>query len=293
MIDETLVKNTVIKLLKDSSTKLPEDVKDALKKAYSLEEGPAKAQLEAILKNVEMAEELSLPMCQDTGIHIFFVKVGDIGNIEIEKKIREIITEAVREATVSVPLRPNAVHPLSRKNPGDNVGDFMPYVVLTPIDSDFIEITAMPKGAGAENMSKIAMLNPSEGIEGVKKFALDTVLAAGSNPCPPTIIGIGIGGSADISIKLAKTALLRPIDKRHSDKDIQELEKDLLKAFNALGIGAMGLGGKTTVLGVNIELGYCHTASLPVAINVQCWAARRATAKIYKDGKVEHLTHKG
>lgn len=293
MIDETLIKNTVIKLLKDSSTKLPKDVKDALKRAYRLEEGPAKAQLEAILKNVEMAEETSTPMCQDTGNHIFFVKIGDIGDSGIEKRIREIITDAVREATVSVPLRPNAVHPLSRKNSGDNTGDFMPYIVLAPIDSDFIEITAMPKGAGAENMSKLAMLNPSEGIEGVKRFALDTVLAAGSNPCPPTVIGVGIGGSADISVKLAKTALLRPIDQRHSDKDIAKLETELLEAFNSLGIGAMGLGGKTTVLGVNVELGYCHTASLPVAINVQCWAARRATAKIYKSGKVEYLTHKG
>lgn len=292
MIDETLVKNTVIELLRDSSTKLPLDVKNALEKAYEIEEGPAKAQLEAILKNIKMAEDTSTPMCQDTGIHIFFVKIGDVGNPKLEKKLASIIIDGVREATKAVPLRPNAVHPLTRKNPGDNVGDYMPYINFTPIDSDYIEITAMPKGAGSENMSKVAMLNPSDGIKGIKKFALDTVVSAGSKPCPPTIIGLGIGGSADISIKLAKMALLRPIDQRHSDPTVATLEKELYEAFNSLGIGVMGLGGKTTVIGVNAELGYCHTASLPVAINVQCWAGRKATARIYKDGRVEHLTYK-
>lgn len=292
MIDETLIKNTVIELLRDSSTKLPLDVKNALEKAYEVEEGPAKAQLEAILKNIKMAEDTSTPMCQDTGIHIFFVKIGDVGNPKLEKKLASIIIDGVREATKTVPLRPNAVHPLTRKNPGDNVGDYMPYINFTPIDSDYIEITAMPKGAGSENMSKVAMLNPSDGIKGIKKFALDTVVSAGSKPCPPTIIGLGIGGSADISIKLAKMALLRPIDQRHPDPTVAALEQELFEAFNSLGIGVMGLGGKTTVLGVNAELGYCHTASLPVAINVQCWAGRKATARIYKDGRVEHLTYK-
>jgi len=292
MIDEILIKNTVIELLKDASTKLPQDVKNALQKAYEIEEGPSKGQLEAILKNIKMAEESSTPLCQDTGIHIFFVKIGDIGNPNIEKKLYNIITESVREATKIIPLRPNAVHPLTRSNPGDNVGDHIPYVYFTPIDADYIEITAMPKGAGSENMSQAAMLNPTEGLKGIKKFALDAVVSAGSNPCPPTIIGLGIGGSADVSVMLSKMALLRPIDKRHQDPGIASLEKELHEAFNALGIGVMGLGGKTTVLGVNIELGYCHTASLPVAINVQCWAGRRATARIYKDGRVEHLTFK-
>ena len=292
MIDETLVKNTIIELLKDSSTKLPLDVKNALEKAYEIEEGPAKAQLEAIIKNIKMAEDSATPLCQDTGVHIFFVKIGDIGNPKLEKRLSSIIIDGVREATKSVPLRPNAVHPLTRKNPGDNVGDYMPYVNYTPIDADYIEITAMPKGAGSENMSRVAMLNPSDGLKGIKKFALDTVVGAGSKPCPPTIIGLGIGGSADISIKLAKMALLRPIDQRHTDPAVAALEKELFEAFNALGIGVMGLGGKTTVLGVNAELGYCHTASLPVAINVQCWAGRKATARIYRDGRVEHLTYK-
>ena len=292
MLFRSLVKNTIIELLKDSSTKLPLDVKNALEKAYEIEEGPAKAQLEAIIKNIKMAEDSSTPLCQDTGVHIFFVKIGDVGNPKLEKRLPSIIIDGVREATKSVPLRPNAVHPLTRKNPGDNVGDYMPYVNYTPIDADYIEITAMPKGAGSENMSRVAMLNPSDGLKGIKKFALDTVVGAGSKPCPPTIIGLGIGGSADISIKLAKMALLRPIDQRHTDPAVAALEKELFEAFNALGIGVMGLGGKTTVLGVNAELGYCHTASLPVAINVQCWAGRKATARIYRDGRVEHLTYK-
>jgi fumarate hydratase subunit alpha len=149
----------------------------------------------------------------------------------------------------------------------------------------------MPKGAGSENMSALAMLTPSQGLSGIKEFALNTIVKAGGKPCPPTIIGMGIGGSADISMKLAKEALLRPTNQRNDDSQIAELENELFTAINTLGIGPMGLGGKTTVLGVNIEYAYCHTASLPVAINIQCWAARRAVARIHPDGRIEHISH--
>lgn len=289
MINKTLVKNVVVELLRLAVTKLPADIEEVLQKAYETEEDSVpKMQLKTILDNIKLAVETGIPMCQDTGIHIFYVNTGKLGIENIEEAIRD----GVAEATAKVPLRPNAVHPMTRKNPGNNVGERMPYINFKCSANDYVEITVMPKGAGSENMSSLAMLTPSKGIKGIKEFVLNTVLKAGSNPCPPIILGIGIGGSADISMKLAKEALLRPVNKRHSDKEIAALEEELYREINKVGIGPMGLGGKTTLLGVNIEYGYCHTASLPVAINIQCWAARRATARIYKNGKVEYISHK-
>jgi fumarate hydratase subunit alpha len=288
MFDEDLIKNTVVKLLKLAVIRVPEDVKRALKRAYEAEvEAVPKMQLKSILDNIELAEATNTPICQDTGIPIFYVNLP-IGISNLEKAIKE----GVREATRTIPLRPNVVHPLTRKNPGDNVGEKLPYINYKLWDRDYLEISVLPKGAGSENWSSLSMLTPAQGIKGIKEFALNTVVKAGSNPCPPIIIGMGIGGSADIAMKLAKEALLRPIDVRHSDKQIAELEEELFNAINEIGIGPMGIGGKTTLLGVNIEYAYCHTASHPVAINIQCWAARRASARIYSDGRVEYLTHK-
>ncbi|MDI6708295.1 MAG: fumarate hydratase [Candidatus Thermoplasmatota archaeon] len=283
MVSEELIKTTVIELLKRAVIKLPSDVKEALEKAYKNEiSDVAKMQLKAIIENIKLAEELELPMCQDTGIIIFYV-TNPTPNTE------KYLVAGVREATKLVPLRPNAVDPLTRKNPGDNVGERMPYINYRFSSDDFMEITAFPKGAGSENMSSLAMLTPAHGIKGIKEFILNTVLKAGSQPCPPTIVGVGIGGSADIAPKLAKEALLRAITTRHKDKEIAQLETELFEAINLLGIGPMGLGGKTTCLGVNIEYAYCHTASLPVAVNIQCWCARRATARIYGANRVEYV----
>jgi len=224
-------------------------------------------------------------MCQDTGIPLFFVKLGNgnYGVTEIEKGI----ILGTQQATKDVPLRPNVVHPLTRKNSGNNTGIHMPYINYTFHKEPYIELSVMMKGAGSENMSALEMLTPGQGKKGIKNFIVDTLVKAGSNPCPPVVLGIGIGGSADISMKLAKEALLRPVGKNHSEPEIAQLENELLTELNELGIGTMGLGGKVTVLGVNIEYAYCHTASLPVAVNVQCWADRRATARIYSDDKVE------
>ena len=289
MIETTRVKNVVVELLRLAVTKLPADIEEVLQKAYESEEDSVpKMQLKTILDNIKLAEETGIPMCQDTGIPIFYVNVGKFRIEDIEDTIRE----GVAEATTKVPLRPNAVHPMTRKNPGNNVGERMPYINFKCSTNEYLEITVMPKGAGSENMSSLSMLTPSKGIKGIKEFVLNTVLKAGGNPCPPIILGIGIGGSADISMKLAKEALLRPINRRHDDKEIAALEEELYREINKIGIGPMGLGGKTTLLGVNIEYAYCHTASLPVAVNIQCWAARRATARIYKDGKVEYVSHK-
>jgi len=287
-ISDALIEDTVVELLRLAVTKLPEDVEQALKRIFNEEsEVASKMQMQAILENLRLAQQSGTPLCQDTGILVFFVKMGPkCGNIE------DIIRKAVERGTKEIPLRPNAVHPLTRKNPGNNLGVHMPYIYYEPGSEDYLEITVMPKGAGSENMSQMAMLTPSSGEKGVKEFALATLLRAGSNPCPPVLIGMGIGGSADICMGLAKKALLRPLGSHNPDPAVASLEKELYDALNVIGIGPMGLGGKNTLLGFHIEHAFCHTASHPVAINIQCWAARRATARIHPDGKVEYLTHR-
>ncbi|MBU1158232.1 MAG: fumarate hydratase [Candidatus Thermoplasmatota archaeon] len=290
MVTEADIQNAVVELLRKTVVRLPSDVEQALNKAYETETDEVpRMQLKAILDNIDLAKKGNTPMCQDTGVTIFYVTLPKECKVDVEKGI----IEGVRRATKEVPLRPNAVHPITRKNPGDNVGDRMPYINWKVGDKDYIEITVMTKGAGSENMSALAMLTPSAGLKGIKEFAISTLLRAGSNPCPPTIIGMGIGGSSDICMKLAKEALLRPLDQRHADPEIAKLETELYEAINMLGIGPMGLGGKTTMLGLNIEYAYCHTASLPVAINVQCWAGRRGNVRIYPDGKTTFPTHEG
>lgn len=288
IIGNNVIEDTVVSLLKEAVISLPKDVLSALKEAEKKERSEiAKTQLRTILDNIEAADSLTVPMCQDTGIHVFFVSGRIIPGIE------EQIRAGTLRATNEIPLRPNAVHPLTRENPGTNVAEGLPYVVYHPFSADYTEITVMPKGAGSENMTALAMLTPSQGIKGVKKFILDTVVNAGGKPCPPTILGIGIGGTADEAMALSKKALLRPLDQRNADQSVAELESELYRALNLTGIGPMGLGGDTTTLGVNIEIAYCHTASLPVAVNLQCWAGRRATARIYADGRVEYLTRGG
>lgn len=285
-----IVENVAFNLLKQAVIYLPEDVKQALQKAYAAETSEAgKTQLKAILDNVEFAEKYQAPICQDTGTIIFYIKAA----VEAKDldKIEEALTKATRRATVEVPLRPNSVNPFTQKNSGDNTGRLIPYINWEIVPGDIMEITVMPKGGGSENMCVMGMLVPGEGIKGVKKFIVDAVIRAGAKPCPPNILGVGIGGGSDISIKLAKKALLRPLNEPNPDPEIAELENEIFEAVNMTGIGPMGLGGKTTVLGVHIDYAYRHPASYPAAVAFQCWAARRATARINADGKVEYLTH--
>lgn len=280
-----LIEEVTVNLLRMAVTTLPEDVLEAIRKAQKEEtEAVARTQLQTILTNVTSAERLTVPMCQDTGLPTFFVTGKCIPHLE------EGIRRGVSRATSEIPLRPNVVHPLTRHNPGDNLGKGMPYIHFQPSDVDFTEITVMPKGAGSENMTTLAMLIPSQGLKAVKGVVLDTVVTAGSRPCPPTIVGVGIGGSADESVFLAKKALLRRLDDVNHDPELRKLEEELKEALNQTGIGPMGLGGRTTVLGVKVETAYCHTASLPVAVCLQCWASRRATARIGKDGSVVYST---
>lgn len=288
---EETAENVAVNLLRFAVTELPKDVKEALQKAYREETSEAgKTQLKAILDNVELAEKTRTPMCQDTGTIIFYVKAG--AEVKHLDKIENALRKATRRATTKVPLRPNAVDPFKQKNTGDNTGRNIPYINWEIVAGDTLEITVLPKGGGSENVCTMGMLVPGEGINGLKKFVIDSVIKAGSKPCPPNILGVAIGGGSDIAMKLAKKALLRPLDQPNPDPELAELEKELLEAANSTGIGPMGLGGKITVLGVKIDYAVRHPASYPAAVAFNCWAARRATARIYPDGNAEYLTHK-
>jgi len=269
-------------LIKKAETELPKDVLTALQQAYSVETGIAKLQLETILKNVELAKKTGCPMCQDTGIQTFFIRVG-VHSPYIHT-IKELISKAVKKATVEIPLRPNTVDPFTGKNHGDNTGENVPLVTWDICNGSDLSITALPKGGGSENMSALGMLKPGVGIRGVQEFVVKTVVKAGGSPCPPTVLGIGIGGGADDALKLARRALLRPLGVPHHQPRVARIEKELLTRINKTGIGPMGLGGKTTVLDVHIETAHRHPASLPIGIVFQCWAYRKARMVIHANG---------
>ena len=273
------VEDIVVNLLRLANTKLPADVGWALEAAAGWETSEvAYTQLGAIMENVKKAEHMGLPMCQDTGIPVFYVRGRFDSSIAAE------IARGVERATREIPLRPNTVDPITRENHGDNLGEGMPLIHYIPTGDDFTEITVLPKGAGSENMTRLAMLNPADGIEGVKRFVVDAVLDAGGRPCPPSIVGVGIGGTSDRCVEMAKEALLIPLDEENPDPALRKLEEELFVALNGSGLGPMGLGGSTTALGVRIRKCACHTASLPVAVNIGCWATRRASARITDQG---------
>ncbi len=279
MISEKLVENTVYQLYKKAVMILPEDVKISLENALKVEDNEiSRLNIESILKNIEVAEKKSIPMCQDTGLPIIFVKLGDV---EVQN-LYEGIRKGVKKATEEVPLRPNIVDPITRKNSENNLGKLIPQIDIELIDEDYVEFTILPKGFGSENNNALKMALPGEGIKGIKEFVVETVLKAGGKPCPPTIVGVGIGGTSDLAMKIAKKALLRKIDDENDNPELAKLEKDILKEINSSGIGPMGLGGKTTSLGVKIEKIDTHTAGLPIGVCIQCWAHRHAS-EILKD----------
>lgn len=286
----SMVEDVAVNLLLLAVTRLPKDVKEALEYAYLHETSDTgKTQLKAILDNVALAEKTRTPMCQDTGTIIFYIKAGaEVRHLEV---IEEALQRATRRATVEIPLRPNAVDPFLLKNTGDNTGRMIPFINWEITPGDAIEITVLPKGGGSENVCAMGMLVPGEGVLGLKRFVIDSVIKAGSKPCPPNILGVAIGGGADIAMKLAKKALLRPLNQPHQNPEIAKLEEELLEAANSTGIGPMGLGGKFTVLRVNLDYAARHPASYPGAVAFNCWAARRATARITQDGNVQYLTH--
>lgn len=277
MITKDRIEDTVCNLYKIAVTKLPVDVKQALQSAYENENHEiARINLKAIIENIKIAEKLQIPMCQDTGLPIVFAKLGDV---KVEN-LYEGIKRGVEKATTEIPLRPNVVDPLTRINTGTNTGNRIPHVDIELVEGKFIELTVFPKGFGSENNNALKMALPGEGVEGIEKFVLDTVVAAGGKPCPPIIVGVGIGGSSDLAMKLAKKALLGEVGTRHEDEIIAELEKNILHSINNTGIGPMGLGGKTTALDVKIQFADTHTAGLPIGVCIQCWAGRHATSTL-------------
>jgi fumarate hydratase subunit alpha len=255
---------------KSAVIQLPPDVLRVVRTAAAAETNPvACGEFENILKNIGIAGRLGVPMCQDTGVPVVYLTLPP--DIPLTQSLYDAVADGVRRATEEVPLRPNVVDPLTRHNSGDNTGAGMPAVHVKP--GEKFTVTVLPKGAGAENMSRIAMFLPSE-KDRIEEFVVETVYLAGSRPCPPLIIGVGIGGTFDGAAALAKEALLESVDV------MTEYEQQLLGAVNRLGIGPMGLGGDFTALAVKVRTAGCHTASLPVAVNIQCWANRHATAEV-------------
>jgi len=263
----------IAEALRVLETNLPRDIEEALARCLDGEEGNSRDVMKAIVENVKYARDRKIPMCQDTGSLAFFVKCN-----RGLKGISEAIENGIRLATKAVPLRANTVNPFSRCNEGSNLGRGNPIVHFEVGSEDEVEMAIMAKGAGSENVSRVFMLNPDEGIEGLKYSILESVRKAGAKPCPPVIVGIGVGGTLDWAAYLSKKALLRPLDDHADDPTVAQLEDELLKGINGMKIGPMGFGGKTTSLGVKVEWAYCHTASLPVSVNIQCWALRKVFA---------------
>ena len=258
---------------REAVIRLPPDVLRVIRKAADTETNPvAHNEFANILKNIDEAERLSVPLCQDTGIPVVYLTIPP--DVSLTRDLCHAVAEGIRRATREIPLRPNVVDPLTRHNSGDNTGKGIPAVHVQPGDS--FTVTVLPKGAGAENSSRLTMLLPTHqyGIEG---FVVETMLHAEGKPCPPVFLGIGIGGTFDGAAALAKEALLLPVDR------MDDYEQKICNSVNRLGIGPMGLGGDTTALAVKVKTAACHTASLPVAVNIQCWAHRHATREVKRD----------
>lgn len=276
-IDAKVIEDTVARLCIEANLRLPPDVINAIESAEKAEPWDgAKRILSLLGDNVRIASEKTLPVCQDTGMACVFVELGQ--DVHIDGDFEEAVNNGVRRGYGEGYLRKSVVFdPLRRVNTGDNTPALLT-VKLTR--GDKMRITVMPKGFGSENMSTLKMLKPADGVEGVRNFVLDTVEKAGANPCPPIIVGVGIGGSFDKAACLAKHALLRPVNEPNPDEYYAALERELLDKINALGIGPQGFGGKTTALAVLIEAMPTHVAGLPVAVNISCHATRRASASL-------------
>ena len=284
-----LVEDTAKELYIRALKILPPDVRVALKKAYERETHPtAKEMFKIILANVEVADRDDMLICQDTGLPIYLVKVGSKFPVD-GARVGAALKEGAKRATVEHPFRGSSTHPVTRLNPQTSVGEGLPIIYWDFVaESDCLDILMVPKGSGSENMSAMKMFIPADGVAVIKKFVVDTVLHSGSNPCPPGVIGVGIGGTADLVSKLAKEAIARPVGSHNHDPYFAKMEDELYEAINSLGVGPMGLGGDVTTLAVHIEWAHTHITQNPVAVNTQCWPARRARAKIYPDGRVEY-----
>jgi tartrate/fumarate subfamily iron-sulfur-dependent hydro-lyase alpha chain len=268
---------------------IPQDLRDAIADAVGRETSiPGRRVLETIVRNVEVAEERQNLVCQDTGIAVYSCRVGEHFPLH-PARIYAALKTGTERATLEHPLRSNAVHTITRENTGPNTGYRLPIVHWEFIpDWDGLDVKCVPKGSGSENMSFLKMCVPADGVKGIKQFVLESIVGAGGKPCPPGIVGVGIGGSADYAMYLAKEAIARPVGTTNGDPVVAELEAELLDLLNQTGIGPMGLGGDVTALAVHVEHADTHMTLNPVAVNYQCWAARRASAHISADGDVDY-----
>jgi fumarate hydratase subunit alpha len=276
-INVKLITEKVRDLCMKTNTDLGEDVLEAFDRAMEKEESPLGLEiLKELKENARIAKEENVPICQDTGFAVVFLELGQDVHLA-GGNLTEAIQEGVRQGYRDGYLRKSICHPFTRANTGDNT----PAIIHTEVVSgDKVKITVAPKGGGSENMSRITMLTPSDGIEGIKRFVVQRVKESGSNPCPPTIVGVGIGGTFEQAALLAKKSLLRSLGSKNLDPELDQLESEILTAINKLGIGPQGLGGRTTSLAVHILMMPCHIASFPLAVNIQCHVQRHKEAEI-------------
>lgn len=289
-VNKEVLKSAVKAVWIRSLTDIPPDILNGLTAARDKESNPrGREYLDILIKNACMAKENGTVICQDTGVPTFFIKTS-LG-FPYTESLREAFDEALHELTLSeFPMRPMVVHPLTRADRCDNTAANVPLLHIELEEGlDYMEIKAMPKGAGSGIWGTLQFFPPAVGAAGIKKFVVDSVLRAGSNPCPPLIVGVGLGGPLEEVARLATVASARPIDQRHPEPEIAALEQELCDALNMSQIGPMGMGGDTTALAVNIEYSGTHKPWLPVAVNINCWPGRKATCRIYADGRVEQI----
>jgi fumarate hydratase subunit alpha len=276
-ISTEAISETVARLCMEANYYLPSDVRDSLQRARETEPSPVGREvLDRILENADIAAQEQMPLCQDTGLTVIFLEVGQDVHI-VGGSLTEAINQGVRQGYIEGYLRKSVVdHPFSQRV---NTRDNTPAVIHTDIvPGDELKITVVPKGGGSENMSFLGMLKPADGRQGVVDFVVDAVDKAGANPCPPIIVGVGVGGTIDQTTRIAKRALLREVGDPHPDPEVASLEQDILERVNGLGIGPQGFGGRTTALAVHVETFPCHIASMPVVVNIQCHSARHKVA---------------
>jgi tartrate/fumarate subfamily iron-sulfur-dependent hydro-lyase alpha chain len=281
---ENVCRDLYIRSLKE----IPPDVVEAIKQAAQRETKEVGRRIFAhYLQSIELGRTQNMIVCQDTGIPIYWVEIG--GNLRLDgARLSQAIVRGTERATREHPLRSSIVSPITRQNRQTSTGERIPIIHYDFVpDSDVLSILFMPKGSGSENMSFMKMLVPADGVAGIKRFVLEQVIGAGAKPCPPTIVGVGIGGSSDLCMTLAKKATMRPLGSRNPDAQLASIEDELLSAINQTGIGPQGLGGDTTALAVHIESAWTHITCNPVAVNLQCWRAERRSALIWANGEVE------
>jgi fumarate hydratase subunit alpha/L(+)-tartrate dehydratase alpha subunit len=288
-----VIEDAAAKLYIKALTDIPRDVRVGLKAGYDgeVDAGNATASkvMLTVLENVRLADEKNMMVCQDTGLAIYKVLVGSKLRLDLAE-LKKRLKLGCEKATRDYPLRSNTVHPLTRKNTQTNTGQGIPVIKLDVVpDSDKLEIWMAPKGSGSENMSFLRMLKPADGIKAVKRFVIECVFESGANPCPPVILGIGLGGTSDAAAAMAKEAsCFRKVGSKSPDAQVAALEAELLELINQTGIGPQGLGGAVTAMAVNIEWAHTHISQLPVAVNMQCWRGERACAVIDAGGNVTY-----